>query len=90
VEKIFPVHSPNLAKIEVVRIGKVRRSKLYYMRDISGKAARLREVLVGKKEEAAQDEKKAAKVKAEAAVAEPAIVAEESVANEEAEAKTEQ
>ncbi len=47
VEKIFPVNSPNIAKIEVVRIGKVRKSKLFYMRDISGKAARLREVMVG-------------------------------------------
>jgi large subunit ribosomal protein L19 len=46
VEKIFPLHSPNIAKIEVVRTGKVRRAKLYYMRDISGKAARLKEVLV--------------------------------------------
>ena len=47
VEKIFPLNSPNIAKIEVVRIGKVRRSKLFYMRDISGKAARLKEVMVG-------------------------------------------
>lgn len=47
VEKIFPVFSPNISKIEVVRIGKVRKSKLFYMRDISGKAARLREVMVG-------------------------------------------
>ena len=43
VEKIFPIHSPNVAKIEVKKIAKVRRSKLYYMRDLSGKSARLRE-----------------------------------------------
>lgn len=47
VEKIFPINSPNIAKIEVVRIGKVRKSKLFYMREISGKAARLKEVMVG-------------------------------------------
>lgn len=46
VEKIFPINSPNLAKIEVIKIGKVRRSKLYYMRNVSGKAARLKETMV--------------------------------------------
>jgi large subunit ribosomal protein L19 len=51
VEKIFPINSPNIAKIEVVRIGKVRRSKLFYMRNISGKAARLKEVMVSHAEE---------------------------------------
>lgn len=48
VEKIFPVYSPNIAKVEVIKIGKVRRSKLYHMRSISGKAARLKEVMVSK------------------------------------------
>ena len=48
VEKVFPVHSPNISKIEVIKIGKVRRSKLYHMRSISGKAARLKEVMVSK------------------------------------------
>lgn len=43
VEKIFPIHSPNIVKIEVKKIAKVRRSKLYYMRELSGKSARLRE-----------------------------------------------
>ncbi len=43
VERIFPVFSPRLAKIEVVRFGKVRRSKLYYLRDLRGKAARIKE-----------------------------------------------
>lgn len=47
VEKIFPLHSANIEKIEVVKIGKVRRSKLFYMRNVSGKAARLKEMLVG-------------------------------------------
>ena len=43
VERTFPVHSPNLEKIEVVRKGDVRRAKLYYMRDLRGKAARIKE-----------------------------------------------
>ncbi len=43
VEKIFPVHSPNVEKIEVVRNGKVRRAKLYYLRDRVGKAAKVKE-----------------------------------------------
>ena len=43
VERIFPVHSPMLAEINVVRRGRVRRAKLYYLRALSGKAARIRE-----------------------------------------------
>ncbi len=43
VERVFPVHSPGVAKIEVVRRGKVRRAKLYYLRTLRGKAARLEE-----------------------------------------------
>jgi len=43
VERIFPVHSPNLAGIEVVRKGQVRRAKLYYLRDKKGKAAKISE-----------------------------------------------
>ena len=43
VERVFPVHSPNVAKIEVVRHGRVRRSKLYYLRDRVGKAAKVKE-----------------------------------------------
>lgn len=45
VEKIFPLHSPNIAKIEVVRHGKVRRAKLYYLRGRVGKAAKVKERL---------------------------------------------
>jgi large subunit ribosomal protein L19 len=44
VERIFPVHSPVVDKIEVVRSGRVRRAKLYYLRKLRGKAARLRAV----------------------------------------------
>ncbi|MGD2114422.1 MAG: 50S ribosomal protein L19 [Acidobacteriota bacterium] len=43
VERIFPLHSPNVDKIEVVRRGKVRRAKLYYLRGRRGKAARIEE-----------------------------------------------
>lgn len=43
VERTFPVHSPRLDKIEVVRKGVVRRAKLYYLRKLKGKAARIRE-----------------------------------------------
>ena len=42
-EKVFPVHSPNVAKVETVRKGKVRRAKLYYLRDRFGKAAKVKE-----------------------------------------------
>ena len=45
VERTFPVHSPNIEKIEVVRKGDVRRAKLYYMRELRGKAARIKEDL---------------------------------------------
>ncbi len=43
VERVFPVNSPNISKIEVVRKGKVRRAKLYYLRDRVGKAAKVKE-----------------------------------------------
>ena len=43
VERTFPVHSPNIAKIDVLTRGDVRRAKLYYLRDLRGKAARIKE-----------------------------------------------
>ena len=43
VERVFPVHSPNVAKVELVRKGKIRRAKLYYLRDRVGKAAKVKE-----------------------------------------------
>ena len=43
VERIFPLHSPIIQRVEVVRSARVRRAKLYYLRDLKGKAARMRE-----------------------------------------------
>ena len=45
VERVFPLHSPNVDSIKVVRRGKVRRSKLYYLRDRVGKAAKVKQAL---------------------------------------------
>lgn len=44
VERTFPLHSPRVDRIEVIRRGKVRRAKLYYLRGLSGKAAKIKEV----------------------------------------------
>lgn len=49
VERIFPVNSPNIKSIKVIRRGKVRRAKLYYLRDLAGKAARVAEKRTEKK-----------------------------------------
>lgn len=62
VERIFPLHSPTIDKIEVVRRGRVRRAKLYYLRKLRGKAARIREL----------DTRQLNKAAAAAATAEPA------------------
>lgn len=43
VEKTFPIHSPNVVKVDIIRSGKVRRAKLYYVRDRVGKAAKIKE-----------------------------------------------
>lgn len=65
VERVFPLHSPNVGEIEVVRKGQVRRKKLFYLRSLTGKSARIKEQLTdaqktiakGKKtEESASDE----------------------------------
>jgi len=50
VERIFPLNSPRIEKIEVVRKGKVRRAKLYYLRNRTGKAAKVKELIVKKAE----------------------------------------
>ena len=43
VERVFPIHSPNVQGVDIVRMGRVRRSKLYYLRDRVGKAAKVKE-----------------------------------------------
>jgi len=52
VERIFPIESPNIESITINKVGKVRRAKLYYLRDLTGKKARIKEKLVRKSEEA--------------------------------------
>lgn len=65
VERVFPAHSPNIEKVELIRSGKVRRAKLYYLRDLTGKSARIREKIIDTPKVV---EKKAAKAKADAKV----------------------
>lgn len=55
VERTFPVHSPSIAKLEIVQRGQVRRAKLYYLRDLRGKKARIRERRVDEAKIAAQE-----------------------------------
>ena len=49
VERVFPLHSPRVVKVDVVRPGKVRRAKLYYIRDKIGKGAKIKELIVSRK-----------------------------------------
>jgi large subunit ribosomal protein L19 len=48
VERIFPMHSPTIAKVDVIRSARVRRAKLYYLRELKGKAARMKETTAKK------------------------------------------
>ena len=52
VERIFPMDSPNIDSIDVNKVGKVRRAKLYYLRNLTGKKARIKEKLSGRKPQA--------------------------------------
>jgi len=56
VERVFPVHSPRIVKVEVVRPGKVRRAKLYYIREKIGKGAKIKELIVKKTKKASAKE----------------------------------
>jgi large subunit ribosomal protein L19 len=53
VERVFPLYSPRIAKVEVVRPGKVRRAKLYYIREKIGKAAKIKELIIKKSDKRA-------------------------------------
>ena len=59
VERVFPLHSPRVVKVEVVRPGKVRRAKLYYIREKIGKGAKIKELIIKKSSKAQMAEKKA-------------------------------
>ncbi len=97
VEKIFPLNSPTIAKIEIIRVGKVRQGKLYYMRGIQGKAARLKEKMGAKKrillnlieadeiEKAQQEKENAAIIKASVEKNTETVLEEKTVVEEKSE-----
>jgi len=64
VERVFPLHSPNIALIERIRAGQVRRKKLYYLRELTGKSARIKEQIL-ETDNSKKAEKKAAEKPAE-------------------------
>jgi large subunit ribosomal protein L19 len=74
VERTFPLHSPSIAKLELVQRGRVRRAKLYYLRDLRGKKARIRERRIDDAKLAAME---AAAAEAEASEAEADLAEEE-------------
>jgi large subunit ribosomal protein L19 len=76
VERVFPVYSPNIDRIEVVRRGKVRRAKLYYLRDRRGKSARIFESTNARTRKIQEDERAAAQAAREAREAEKVAAAE--------------
>ncbi len=58
IERVFLIHSPKIAKIEVIKTGKVRKSKLYHLRGTSGKASKVEEQILSKEEMAQKNNKK--------------------------------
>jgi len=59
VERVFPIHSPRIVKVEVVRPGRVRRAKLYYIREKIGKGAKIKELITKKKNSKSSEQGKA-------------------------------
>ena len=86
VERVFPLHSPNIAKIQKIRTGKVRRNKLYYLRELTGKSARIKEQLLDKNDK----NNKVTKDKPAAEVVTAAEAVEEKPAETKVEEKTEE
>jgi len=93
VERVFPIHSPNIDRIEVLKRGKVRRAKLYYLRDRRGKSARIFESTNARTRKIQDEERSAALSAKEAREAEKVAAAEalarEAAEKEAAEAKAE-
>lgn len=87
VERIFPLHSPRVEKVEIVKHAKVRRAKLYYLRELRGKAARLKEVRIQTKKGTGRSKKKA---KAAAKSVAKAVAKAAKKSGTKAEAKTEE
>jgi large subunit ribosomal protein L19 len=77
VERTFPVHSPSIAKLELVQRGRVRRAKLYYLRDLRGKKARIRERRIDDAKLAAMEATAAEAAEADAAEADAELAEEE-------------
>jgi large subunit ribosomal protein L19 len=76
VERVFPIYSPNIDRIEVLKRGKVRRAKLYYLRDRRGKSARIFESTNARTRKIQDDERNAAQVAKDAREAEKVAAAE--------------
>jgi len=89
VERVFPLHSPNIAQIEKIRIGKVRRNKLYYLRELTGKSARIKEQLIDKNAKTAKKKKPVAKAVVEKPVEEKVETKAETTAKIKVEEKVE-
>ena len=70
VERIFPYYSPIIADIKLIKYGKVRRAKLYYVRNLVGKAARIKEKIMTKEQKLAKQKAKKVEVKPKVAVEE--------------------
>jgi len=90
VERVFPICSPNIAKIEKLRSGKVRRAKLYYLRELTGKSARIKERITDHdKEEKLKAKGESKAEEAPAPEPEPEVAAEAAAEATEAEPKAE-